>query len=62
MSDSHFVALVAVASVFCIVRGIVDLRARRFVWGGLGVMIGLIILCVPVRTHAIKVDLPISDR
>jgi len=61
VSDWQFVALVATVSAFCIVRGIADLRARRFVWGGLGVVIGLAVLCTPVQTHAVKVDLPVNN-
>ncbi len=61
MSDWQFVGLVAVVGVFCLVRGLADLRARRYVWGGIGVVIGLAVLCVPVQTHAVKVDLPVNN-
>jgi hypothetical protein len=60
MSDWQFVGLVAVAGAFCVVRGIVDLRARRYAWGAIGVVIGLAVLCMPVQTHAVKIDLPAS--
>jgi hypothetical protein len=60
VSDWQFVGLVAVVGAFCVVRGAVDLRARRYVWGGIGVVIGLAALLtpVPVQTQAVKIDLP----
>lgn len=44
--------------LFCIVRGVVDLRDRRYLWGGLGILAGLILLLTPVHTHVVKWDLP----
>ncbi len=60
MSEWQFVGLVAVVGVFCLVRGLVDLRARRYAWGAIGVVIGVTVLCMPVQTHAIKIDLPVN--
>ena len=50
-------ASIAVA-VFCVIRGIVDLRQRRFVWGALGILSGLVIMTTPIPSHAVKYDLP----
>jgi len=44
------------SGLFCLARGIADLRARRFVWGGLGVLAGLGLMLTPVESHAIKLD------
>jgi len=44
--------------VFCLVRGIADLRARRHLWGGLGVLAGLALLLTPIQAHVVKFDLP----
>jgi bacteriorhodopsin len=60
MADWQFVALVAAMGIFCIVRGLFDLRARRYAWGAIGVVIGLVVVCAPVQTHAVKVDLPVN--
>jgi hypothetical protein len=49
-----------VAAIYCIARGIVDLRQRRHVWGALGICIGAFLLLVPEPTHAVKLDLPMS--
>ena len=44
--------------LFCLARGGLDLRERRYVWGGLGVIAGLSLLLVPIPAHAVKFDLP----
>jgi len=50
--------LATAAAIFCVVRGVADLRARRYLWGSLGVLAGLALLLIPVQTHAVKIDLP----
>jgi len=49
------------ASIYCIARGIVDLRSRNYVWGALGLVSAGIILLTPIQTHAVKLDLPMSQ-
>jgi hypothetical protein len=46
------------AAAYCLARGIVDLRQRRFAWGALGIVSGILIMTVPIQTHAVKYDLP----
>jgi hypothetical protein len=55
-------ALILVSGLFCIVRGVVDLKQRRYVWGGLGLAIGCAILAWPIQTHAVKLELIPSQR
>ena len=43
--------------IFCVVRGIADLRAKRYVWGVLGILAGLALLLTPVGTEVTKFDL-----
>ena len=50
-----------VAAIYCIVRAIVDLRQRRFVWGAFGLSSAAIPLLTPVKTHAVKIDSPMSS-
>jgi len=50
--------LLLLPAAFCIVRGIADLRARRFVWGALGLAAGALLILTPIPTHAVKIDLP----
>ncbi|MBB5716451.1 hypothetical protein FHS94_003317 [Sphingomonas aerophila] len=52
-------ALIAV--IYCLIKAVFDLRARRFVWGIIGLLSAGIILLTPMKTHAIKVDLPIAQ-
>ena len=54
---------VLVALVFCIVRTILDFRARRFGWAWAGLAVSALLLCAmatPIKTHAVKADLPIN--
>jgi hypothetical protein len=44
--------------IFCIVRGVMDLRERRYMWGALGICAGLSLLLTPIQTNAVKFDLP----
>lgn len=50
------------ACLYCLVRGALDFRRGRYVWGALGMLSGLILLLMPMQTHAVKVDLPIANR
>ena len=49
---------VLMAALFCIARAVVDLRARKYGWGLLGLVSAAIFLLVPIQTHAVKYDLP----
>lgn len=46
------------AAVYCIARRSVDLRQRRFLWGALGLIAGLVLMTTPIESHAVKYDLP----
>ena len=47
-----------VACVYCIVRGIVDLRQGKYAWGFAGIASAIVIVTVPLPTQVVKVDLP----
>jgi len=47
-----------VAGVYCIVRGIGDIRRKEYVWGALAIVSAAIFLLSPIPTHAVKFDLP----
>lgn len=49
--------IILICAAFCIVRGVIDIRDRRFVLGALGIVAGIALLVMPIRTHAVKVDL-----
>lgn len=44
--------------IFCVVRGVADLRAKRYMWGALGVLAGLVLVLTPISTEVSKFDLP----
>ena len=46
------------ACLFCVVRAIVDLRARKYVWGALGLVSAALFLLTPIQTTAVKIDMP----
>lgn len=46
------------AAVYCIIKAIIDLRARRYAWGILGLASAAVFLLAPIQTHAVKMDLP----
>jgi hypothetical protein len=49
------------AAIYCIVRAIFDLRQKRYMWGVLGLISAAVLLLTPVKTHAVKIDLPRSN-
>ena len=53
-----FVVLTLVTALFCIARGITDIRQRRFVWGGVGLLIGIVVASSLIASTSIKLDLP----
>ena len=62
IADAVFVTLAGVMAAFGVVRGLADLHARRWAWGACGLLLGLAVLVMPIRTHAVKIDLPIATR
>jgi hypothetical protein len=57
-----WMALGLSAGLFCIARGVMDLRQGRYVWGALGIAVGLALLLTPIQTHPGKYDLPAPTR
>jgi len=51
-----------VAALFCIVRGIVDIRQRRYAWGVIGVLVGVALMLAPTPSMSVKVDIPPPTR
>ena len=48
-----------VAAIYCSARGIIDLRARSYVWGTLGLVSALVILATPNSIHIVSIRLPV---
>lgn len=50
------------AAIYCIAKAVVDLRARRYGWGIVGLLSAVVFLVTPMQTHAVKIDLPAAQR
>lgn len=48
---------ITIPVLYCLARGIVDLRARHYGWGLIGVFSAVLLFLIPIPTNAIKVDL-----
>jgi hypothetical protein len=46
------------AAIYCIAKALIDLRARRYAWGIVGLASAAVLLLTPIQTHAVKIDLP----
>lgn len=51
------VALLAIA-IYCVAQAIRDFRARHYVWAAAAALSALVIFCTPIKTRAVKIDLP----
>ena len=46
------------ASIFCFMRGAIDLHQHKYVWAEVSILAGLaLIVTTPIPTHAEKIDL-----
>lgn len=52
--------LLVLAGLYCLARGVMDLRAKRWLWGALGIASGVAVMLAPIPTQVqtISVDLP----
>ena len=50
------------AAIYCTVKAIIDLRARKYGWGIVGLLSAVVFLTTPIQTHAVKVDLPAARQ
>lgn len=48
---------ITIPALYCLAREIVDLRARRYGWGLIGVFSAVLLFLIPIPTNAIKEDL-----
>jgi len=52
-------ALAAVA-VYCAVQAVRDFRAKRYAWAAAAAISAVLLLTMPMQSHAVKIDLPQS--
>jgi hypothetical protein len=57
MSFAWITAL-SLVSLFCLIRGVLDLKAKRYLFGVLGLLSGIMLVLMPVQSHSVSVDLP----
>lgn len=50
-------AIFVLAAIYCLARGAIDLRAKRWIWGVLGLVCSIAILAAPVPTQ-VQVTMP----
>lgn len=53
---------ITIPALYCLARGIIDLRARRYGWGLIGVFSAILLFLIPIPTNVIKVDLPVAGQ
>ncbi|BBD00975.1 MULTISPECIES: hypothetical protein [Sphingobium] len=49
--------IIVLVGLYCLARGVMDLRAKRWVWGALGLISGMAVMAAPVPTQ-VQVTLP----
>ena len=54
-----FTMVAFAVAAYCIVRAVIDLREKRYIWAVIGILAGAAILLTPIQTHAVKVELPV---
>lgn len=52
--------ILVLAGLYCLARGVMDLRAKRWVWGVLGIVAGIAIMAAPIPTQ-VQVELPAAQ-
>ncbi len=53
---------ITIPALYCLARGIIDLRARRYGWGLIGVFSAILLFLIPIPTNVIKLDLPVAGQ
>jgi hypothetical protein len=51
-------AILGIAALYCLVRGLADFQQRRFAWGIAGLLCASTLLLTPIPSQAVKVDVP----
>ncbi len=47
-----------VVGIYCIARAVLDFRSKKYVWAFFGLACAGLIFTLPIKTHAVKIDLP----
>ena len=49
------------SAFYCIAQAIRDIKAKNYIWAAAAAASAAALLLVPIKTHAIKVDLPVRN-
>lgn len=62
MNDAAWFSMAALGTVaiYCIAQAVRDLRAKRYVWAVAGLVSALVLVSIPIPSHAVKIDLPVT--
>lgn len=63
MNDPYWFSMIALLAViiYCVVQAVRDVRAKRYGWAAAAALSALLLLTLPIPTHAVKVDLPMNQ-
>lgn len=63
MNDLSWLWMVALSAVtiYCIVQAVRDFRAKRYAWAAVAAICAVLLLTMPIQSHAVKIDLPASN-
>ena len=62
MDTMTWMLLMILVAVYCVVQIVRDYRRRDYVMAVAGLACVLLLLLTPIHTHAVKLDLPISEQ
>ena len=57
MSAFWLIALLA-ATIFCVAQAVRDWRAKNYGWAVAAAISAALLMSMPIKTHAVKIDLP----
>ena len=59
-NDPSVFWMIAIAAVamYCIAQALRDLRGKHYGWAVAAFIAAGLMLCLPIKTHAVKIDLP----
>ena len=62
MENSWFWLAASVALLaYCVAQAIRDFRAKHYGWAAAAAIAAILLLMMPMQTHAVKVDLPMAS-
>ena len=62
MNDPNWFWMAALLGVviYCVVQTVRDVRAKHYGWAAAAAISALVLATMPIQTHAVEVDLPVT--